>query len=276
MGMIYIWNSFDNCNHTLRVKKSRLIDSEYSHPEIGELPLEDVNNNESNDIKNSEPSVSRIKTSEPYVSHIKTSEPSVSRIKTSEPSEREINTSETTDMQIDTSESSNRPDEHQGGNETSHASRQSLPQTPHSVLQVSKLLDHSSSIPLPSLPLQNHLSSPLQSLPPPKKSDIPIPSSSMSNNDPNPYSQSVPSVPSMEQFNNHRLNVLEMNFLQSQRTSLLESKMNRRDCYFDLQLPPIPPVNESGCRDQIKEDNPDNEDEPKVNLLYSTRDHFHN
>merc|ERR1719186_612486 len=44
--------------------------------------------------------------------------------------------------------------------------------------------------------------------------------------------------PSREEWNNHRLNALEMNFLQSQRTALVEAKLGRAN--FDLSLPSIP------------------------------------
>ena len=44
--------------------------------------------------------------------------------------------------------------------------------------------------------------------------------------------------PSREEFNNHRLNILEVSFLQSQRTSLLESKISQQ-CNFKLDLPSI-------------------------------------
>ena len=43
--------------------------------------------------------------------------------------------------------------------------------------------------------------------------------------------------PSREEWNNHRLNTLEMNFLQSQRTALVEAKLSPN---FDLTLPSIP------------------------------------
>jgi hypothetical protein len=50
--------------------------------------------------------------------------------------------------------------------------------------------------------------------------------------------QSPIAPPSRDEFNNHRLNMLESSFLQSQRTSLLESKLSSR-CNFDLALPSL-------------------------------------
>ena len=47
-----------------------------------------------------------------------------------------------------------------------------------------------------------------------------------------------PAPPSRDEFNTHRLNMLESSFLQSQRTSLLESKFSTR-CNFDLALPSL-------------------------------------
>lgn len=44
--------------------------------------------------------------------------------------------------------------------------------------------------------------------------------------------------PSREEFNNHRLNILEVSFLQSQRTGLLEAKISQQS-NFNLDLPSI-------------------------------------
>ena len=55
-----------------------------------------------------------------------------------------------------------------------------------------------------------------------------------------PSFQALPHLqpPSRDEFNNHRLNILEVSFLQSQRTSLLESKVNQQ-CNFHLDLPSL-------------------------------------
>ena len=52
-----------------------------------------------------------------------------------------------------------------------------------------------------------------------------------------PVAQLAP--PSREEFNSYRLNQLEATMLQAQRTSLIESKISRSGCFFQLDLPPI-------------------------------------
>ena len=54
-----------------------------------------------------------------------------------------------------------------------------------------------------------------------------------------PYLSAIPPSlgPSREEWNTHRLNVLETSFLQSLRTSVLEAMLGK--CNFNLSLPPV-------------------------------------